>query len=219
MQNGFGHGSQTGMFEDALRRLDNTRPVDIKDPFIGVGDNLLLVLEISPFNHTNHGPSAKALFEVIQSQTHQPGTRVVKIWNLVRAPKWPSQPSDADRFADFVRKLSGAPENQQVGQFCAALLRDQVQSQLARGMMIRGYGVDVTKDPKKPYVDVRWESVVQTQEQIKEHRARIEARSTPGVPAVTPATPPQPTATTPAAATSGPQTGGSLLSQIPGFNR
>lgn len=168
---------QTGEYDEALRRLDNTKPVDVKDPFIAEGDHVLDVIEVTPFGHTKHGPSAKAIFEVVESKVHPIGTRVVKMWFLKRPSMWPNQPTDSDRFADFVRKLIGADDpNTQVGQQCAALLRDRVPDQIARGMRLRAYGINTSKNPAKPFTDVRWTAVPQTQPEIVQRRAAMDAK-------------------------------------------
>lgn len=175
--NAMSNYGQTGEYDEALRRLDNTKPVDVKDPFIAEGDHVLDVIEVTPFGHTKHGPSAKAIFEVVESKTHPIGSRVVKLWFLKRPSMWPNQPTDSDRFADFVRKLIGADDpNTQVGQQCAALLRDRVPDQIARGMRLRAYGINTSKNPAKPFTDVRWTAVPQTQPEIAQRRAAIEAK-------------------------------------------
>jgi hypothetical protein len=212
-----GYGNNTAMYDDALNRLNNTKDVDVRDPFIGEGDSKLLLLELVPFGHATHGPSAKAIFEVLESQAHKPGTRVVKLWNLTKPSKFPNQANDADRFADFVRKMSGSPDGTQVGPICAALLRDRVADQLLRGMIIKATGIQTSKNPEKPFVDVRWATIQQSQEQIREWRTKIEhnavAAPGPGMPA---AAPTPYVAPTPVPATN---TSPTLLSQIPGFGK
>lgn len=173
--NGQGNGQwQTGMFDAAVARLDNTRPVGPpRDPFIGPGDHLLMVLETQPYSNEKDGPCMRATFEVVESRVHQPGSRVCKIWKLARPSKFPSQPTDADHFADMVRKLAGAPEGTQVGAICAAVIRDRVADQVLRGMYVKAYG---SENAKKNYVNVTWTSVQQSEEQIKIRRAACDAK-------------------------------------------
>lgn len=214
------YGNSTGQYDEALNRLNNTKAVDVRDPFIGEGDSKLLLIELTRFDHATHGPTAKAIFEVLESQAHKTGTRCVKLWNLLKPSKFPSQATDADRFADFVRKMSGTPDGTQVGPICAALLRDRVGEQLLRGMVIKATGINTSKNAEKPFIDVRWSTIQQSQEQIREWRIKIEANAVsatgPGLPAA--AAPAQHIAPVapPLVAPPAPTT---LLSQIPGFGK
>src|SRR5689334_2511646 len=100
---GNGYGAQ----EDVYGRLNNTRDVGgARFPFLeDSGRYALCTLE--EFTHSSDGPCARALFEVLESRTgkHAVGSHVVKIWKLVKPPKFQNQPSEADMFADFCRKL------------------------------------------------------------------------------------------------------------------
>jgi hypothetical protein len=162
------------MYEDHYARLDNTKPVDAKDPFIGEGQHTLLVLNIEEYGHQEKGPTAKATFEVLESAVHPRGSRVCKMWFLTKPSKFPNQANDSDRFADFVRNLKGAPQGHPIGQDCRALLRDRAAEQLARGMVIRALGINTSKKADKPFVDVRWTNVQQAPEQIAQMRAQAE---------------------------------------------
>lgn len=168
---------QTGDFDAALHRLDNTKQINEKDPFIDVGDHVLMLVELVPFNHTTHGPSARASFEIVT--TNNPkcmvGTRCTKLWNITRPSKFPNQPTDADKFADFVRNLIGGQPGEQVGPKCRALIRDRVQDQLGRGMLIHARGVNTSKTDK-PWVEVYWKFHAQSPDEIKARRVQIEAK-------------------------------------------
>lgn len=169
---------QTGDFDAALARLDNTKEINERDPFVDVGDFTLMLLTLAPFNHTQHGPSCRANFEVMASSNPNVmvGSRVTKIWLLSRPSKFPSQANDADRFADFVRNLIGAQGGQQVGPQCRALIRDRVADQLGRGMLIYARGVNTSKNAAKPWVEVYWKNYPQTQDDIKSRRVQVEAK-------------------------------------------
>lgn len=218
---------QTGEFDAAMRKLDNTKPVNVRDPFFteGVHDEVVVV-ELQPFLHDTHGPSARCTFEVIRSSVATPGSRFVKLWNLTKPSKFASQTNDADRFSDFIQKLSGTQGA--VGHICAAVLRDRVGDNLLCGMRIKATGVNTSKKADKPYVDVRWDTIVQTPEQIQTWRARLTANAAAApaqaAPQPAPAPAPQPQYAPPpaqwappAAPAAAPSTGSTLLSQIPGF--
>ena len=164
-----------GHQEDVYGRLDRTKAVNQRDPFIGEGPHELAVLSIEKFMHKEHGPSARATLLVLKSNVHQVGSRVCKLWNLVKPSKFESQTTDADLFADFVRKLKGAPDGTMVGAQCRALLEDRVPEQLARGIRMVAFGVNTSKKADKPYVNVNWTNIPQSQEEIAAMRARIDA--------------------------------------------
>ena len=168
-----------GFQEDVYGRLDNTKEVNTRAPFIAEGKSRLMVLNLEPFTHTTHGPSVRCTFEVIQAERMAPGTRCCKLWNLTKPSKFVSQTNDADRFADFVKKLKGSPVGHPVGRDCAALLRDRVVEQLARGMVIEAYGVNTSKKSDKPYVDVNWTTMPQTADEIRARRQALDAQAQP----------------------------------------
>ncbi len=182
-----GYGNQYGINDDYYSRMDNTKPINDRDPFIGEGLHKLQVISIEEYNHVNEqdrrkskGPTARATFVVVESPTHTPGTRVTKLWILTQPANFPNQPDDGARFADFLRKLKGAPAGTPMGQQCRTLLRDRVNDQLARGTTIMAYGRNVSKKADKPFVDVTWAHFEgQTPETIRAARAKIE--STPGL--------------------------------------
>ncbi len=167
-------------------RLDYAKEVNHRDPFIGEGRSKLVVHELVPFSHTTHGPSVRCTFEVVASECHPVGSRVCTLWFLVKPSKFPNQPNDSDRFADFVKRLKGSPVGHPVGRDCAALLRDRVAEQLARGMVIDVFGVNTSKNAAKPYIDTNWATVAQTPDEIRASRARLDAAS-PLAPVAAPA--------------------------------
>lgn len=169
-------GFQTGNFDAALDRLNGTREQAERDPFIGEGEHVLLVLNMQPFNHSTHGPSVRLSCEVVQSACHTVGTRVTKLWNITKPSKFPNQETDADRFTNFVRQLIGGTPGQPVGGTCRALIKDRVNDQLARGMLIHARGVNTSKKADKPWVEVYWKHFPQTQDEIKARRATVEAK-------------------------------------------
>lgn len=202
--------------EDHYARMDRAKEIGERDPFIGEGPHRLCVLSIEEYMSQDKGPVARVTLEVMQSQTHKPGTRVTKLYFITKPSKFPTQTNDADRFADFIKKLKGITDpNYQVGKDCRTLLRDRAPEQLARGMAIDAMGVQASKNPAKPFVEVYWTSVPQTPEEIRSNRQRQE--STPGLivqrgaPAAQPQhlAPPQP-------APAAPQQGG-FLAGVPGF--
>lgn len=251
--NGYGQGYGQQQMGDFYDRYDNTRPVGgVRDPFIASGPHELAVISITESGPDPRSPSAKKgpkvtiTFEVLQSQAHRPGSRVVKFYYVTEPSRFPGGTTDADRFADFIKKLKNIKDpNHRIGQDIRTLLRDRAAEQLARGMRIRAQG----SEPKgaKGFVEVYWEAIDQTPQEIAQHRQRIE--STPGlVPGggAAPAQqgygqqggyqPPQgyaapqqapqgyapqapPTPPQPQGAPQQPAQGGGFLSQIPGFGQ
>lgn len=205
---------QNGNQDDVYGRLNNTKDIGFeRHPFIGEGDHKLVVISLEEFNHAQHGPSVRATFEVMESQTHQQGTRVVKLWNLTKPSKFPAtQENDSDRFADFCRKLKGAPKGHPIGNDIRVLMKERAAEQLARGMLIKARGANTAKQDKKPWVEVYWENIAQSPEQIASWRTRIENRNytTPAPsPAVAPVLQTSSAAPTPPAPSQG------FLAQLP----
>ena len=175
------YGNEYGNYgQDHYDRLNRTKEIGERDPFIGEGPHRLCVLSIIEYPHKEKGPTVRITFEVLQSKVHATGSRVTKLYFITKPAKWESQTNDGDRFADFVKKLKGVTDpNYPVGQDCRKLLKERVLEQLARGMIIDAMGVNTSKKQDKPFVEVYWTSVAQTQEQIGEQRRRVE--SIPGL--------------------------------------
>jgi hypothetical protein len=100
----------------------------------------------------------------------------VKIWNLTKPSKFPNQPTEADEFADFCRKLKGAPAGHPIGSDIRTLMKDRVRDQLARGTVIEANGV-INK--KGTYVRVYWNNVPQSGQDIAALRQRLELEGVP----------------------------------------
>lgn len=172
----YGNGYQ----EDHYSRLDNTKPINAKDPFISEGGpHQLAVISMEEFRHQTHGASVRVSFVVESSPVHTAGSRVTKLFFLQKPSKFPGQTTDSDRFADFVRVLKGAPVGTPMGKDCREILRDRAADNLPRGMRVTAFGINTSKNPAKPWVEPQWSPVQQTPEQIAQMRARIE--STPGL--------------------------------------
>lgn len=168
-----GYGQQNDVYD----RMNNTKPIGgAKFPFVDKGRHKLLLLTLEEFMHSKDGPSARALFEVLESDFHQGGSYVVKIWKLVKPPKFDSQPSDADKFADFARKLKNAAPDFPIGQSIRVLMKERPAEQLARGTVIEANGV-----PNKTgtWTEIYWNAVQQSPEQITAMRQRAEAKGIP----------------------------------------
>lgn len=176
----YGNGYQGGYAEDHYGRMDNAKEIGERDPFIDEGPHRLCVLSIIEYLHQQKGPTVRITFEVLASQKHAVGSRVCKLYFLTKPSKFASQTTDSDRFADFVKKLKGITNPQHpVGKDCRTLLKDRAAEQLARGMVIDAMGVNTSKNPQKPWVEVYWNTVEQTPETIGGHRRRVEG--TPGL--------------------------------------
>lgn len=179
-------------YQDVMDRLNGTKPVVQRDPFIGPGRHKLIVISVEPFNDkqlkdgvwVGHGPSAHITFEVEESSVHAPGSRVIKRFHFFKPAKFPNKPTDADEFADFVCKLQGIPDGQHAAG-ARAMLKSRaeggmLEAQPARGARIEAIGREVGKPnavTNKRFVVVAWANVPQTSEQIAQSRAALDQRS------------------------------------------
>lgn len=171
--NGGGYGQ-----DDVYGRLNNTKDVG-KPRFPFVEDSGKLALyTLEEFQHSTDGPSARALFEVLESKTgkHPVGSHVVKIWKLVKPAKFQGQATDADMFADFCRKLKGAPAGHPIGNDIRVLMKERPADQLARGTVIEAVAV---MNQKKTWTNIFWNNVQQTPQDIAAMRARLEQKGIP----------------------------------------
>lgn len=177
------YGQQNpGDYDEVMARLNATKPVVDRDPFIGPGQHSLIVLGIDTFNDQKWGQTVRATFLVEKSTYHPAGSQVVKLWNLFKPSKFPTQPNDADQFADFICKLTGVPEGQHAPA-CRTVLKSRAEggnaeSQPARGARISATGTEVGKPNERGtrYVRVSWQSVPgQSNEQLAATRAKLDA--------------------------------------------
>lgn len=157
--------------------LTGTKPVNDREPLIGLEQGTGIILELTTFQHPEKGFSARARILVCESkgpEAHAPGSIVCALWFLERRPKFNSQTSDADRFADFVMKTCDCTDPQKVQQWGGALLVHRIGEQLLRGMFVKFEGRNVAKAGKPPYVVPSWMNVPQSPEQIAQTRAKID---------------------------------------------
>lgn len=169
-QGGYGGG-------DVYDRLNNTKPVGgARFPFIEDGRHKLALVTLEEFTHSSDGPSARALWLVLESNKHAPGSYVVKIYKLVRPPKFPNGKTDADEFADLCRKLKGAPEGYPIGPDIRVLMKERVREQLARGTVIECTGIP---NKNRTWTNLYWNAVQQTPADIAAMRAKIEQQGVP----------------------------------------
>jgi len=173
-----GNGNGYGQADDVYGRLNNTKEIGgARFPFLdGSGTYALCTLE--EFQHSSDGPSARALFEVLTSKDgkHAVGSYVVKIWKLVKPPFKPGMETDADRFADFCRKLKGAPAGYPIGNDIRVLMKERNHEQLARGTVIEAVGV---LNKKGDWTNIYWNHVQQTPQDIAQMRQRLEQKGIP----------------------------------------
>lgn len=181
--NGYGQQQPQGYVGgDTYDRLNNTRPVGgARFPFIEPGKHKLAVVIMEEFDSSSDGPSARCVFEVLEStnqQAHPVGSYVVKIYKIVKPSKYPNsaQGSDADQFADLCRKLKGAPEGHPIGNDIRILMRERVREQLARGTVIECLGIG---NKKGNWVNLYWKAIPQGPQDIAQQRARLEAKGIP----------------------------------------
>ena len=173
---GNGNGPQNSYSQDPYDRLNNAKPISNRDPYIEEGQHTLAVISIEEFSG-ELGMAIRARFEVLESNTMKPGTTTGAVWFLQNPPPKPGMTTDSDRFADFCTRLKGAPAGHPIGADIRVLVRDRAAEQLARGMVIRAYGVKkIAKTTGKAFTVVNWTNVEQTPAQIAQMRAQIEAK-------------------------------------------
>lgn len=176
-------------YDDVMDRLGRAKEVSHRDPFVPAGNHDLIVASIEPFMDQKWGPSVRASLEVEQSTAAQPRTFCVKIWNLTRPSKFPTQATDADEFVHFVCTLQGVKLGEHFNH-CRALIKSareggQLESQPARGARIKAFGTEVGKvnERGQRYVKVQWQNVPQDLATIARTRAELDARRPLGAPA------------------------------------
>ena len=158
--------------------LNGTKPVNDREPLIGLEQGVGIILDLQTFPHPEKGFSVRARILVCESkgaEAHAPGTVLGALWFLERRPKFQSQTSDADRFADFIMKVCECTDPAKVQQWGGALLVHRVNEQLLRGMYVKFEGRNVAKAGKPAYVVPSWTSVPQSPEQIAQTRAQVDA--------------------------------------------
>lgn len=203
--------------DDVYGRLNNTRDVGApRFPFIEAGTHKLALCSLEEFQHSTDGACARALFEVLTSNKHAPGSFVVKIWKLVKPAKFQGQSTDADMFADFCRKLKGAPAGHPIGNDIRVLMKERAAEQLARGSVIECVGVP---NKKGTWTNIYWNTLPQTQQDIVAQRARLEQRGIPNSSGGTGGNVAGFTATPAQAPVAAPAPQGGFLAQIPVGNK
>lgn len=204
-------------------KMNATKPVKEREEFIylGNGNHKLVCLLVEPYVSKTRGDSIRAVFEVLESDAYQPGTRVSKAWETSGFSKFPGGETDLDRFAYFVRRMMGADDTYPAIQEAMAVGQDRVAEQLFRGMVIEATGTTKVSSSGKPWTTIYWKSVKQTGQEIAGRRADLDQRhplkATPA-PAQTAFSYTQPVTHQAAAQSTTASTTG-FLSQIPGFNK
>lgn len=173
-------------------------------PFIGEGSHVLIVESIETYldkklveaavGNEIAGLSVRAIFVVESSNFHQPGSKVVKTWNLYKPAKFQDSATDADRWVDFVCQLQGIKLGTHQASMQAMLKTraegGQQEAQIARGVRIRANGFKSGKPKTNPqtqvvtqYIGVSWETFTQqTNETVLAARTMLDQTS-PYVPA------------------------------------
>jgi hypothetical protein len=189
-------------YDDLLNRLNNTKPVNQRDPFIRQGSHELIVASIEIYKDQKWGDSIRVTFETERSNTTKPGDMVCKLFNLFKPAKFDSQSTDADEFVNFVCLLQGVKPGEHAAIMRALIKRHaeggMLESQPARGARIRAFGAEVGKANERGerYVKVSWQTVEQDQATVARTRAELDARrpltGTPvAAPQPAPVAPPQ----------------------------
>lgn len=185
--NGQGNGNYgqqapaQGYGYDPYDRMNNAREQGgARFPFIEQGKHLLCLAVLEKFSHRKDGPSARVIYEVLQSDKHPVGSFVVKIYKLAVPPKYESSASDSELLAQMCIALKGVKAGYPIGNDIRTLLEPapvgRAEEQLARGTVVECVGVP---NQKGNWVNLYWTSVAQTPEQIVQHRQRLEAKGIP----------------------------------------
>lgn len=177
---------QNPQYDAVMARLNNTKPVDQRDPFLSDGEHDLIVHSIAEYNDQKWGQSYRVSFVVEGSTKHPPGSMCVRTFNIQKPAMYPNQPNDADQLAEFICKLQGI-ELGQHGASAKALLvpRSQggnAEEQRARGCRIHASGRPpkngINPQTNRPYtfVPVSWRTVSQDANAISQMRAALDQK-------------------------------------------
>jgi hypothetical protein len=116
---------------------------------------------------------------VLKSNSHPVGSIVTKLWFLTKPSKFPNQPTDADRFADFAMKLKGIDPKKNpgypIGNDIRTLLKERTEQQPARGTVIEALGIEKSKKADKSFIEVSWTHIPQAPEQVVAQRGQLDA--------------------------------------------
>lgn len=197
----------TDNYDEVMNRLNMTKPVVDRDPFIGAGQHdSLIVLSIDTYQDQKWGQTVRGTFLVEKSTFHAPGTTVCKLWNLFKPAKFATQNTDADGFADFCCKLTGAPEGGHHA-IARSLIKSRAEggnkeAQPGRGARIIATGREAGKPNERGqrYVVVSWQTFAgQTNEMMAQTRTQLDATRpyTPNNSAPVPQAPQMPQAPAP----------------------
>jgi hypothetical protein len=167
-----GYGQQ-----DVYERLNNAREIrgGVRFPYIEPGMHKLALVILEEFGNANE-PKVRAVFKTMESRTQKAGEFCVKIWNLTKPPFKSGMITESEEFADFCRKLKGAPVGHPIGSDIRTLMTDRVRDQLARGTIIEVNGV---QNKKGNYVKLYWNHVPQDGATIAAMRQRLELEGVP----------------------------------------
>lgn len=186
---GYPQQPQGGYQDDVYGRMNNSREVQQRDPWVAPGTHRLVVLEIKKWEDQKNGTQVRGTFEYVTSTNPnvQIGTRCCKLWKLTKRPMYESQISDSEHFADFVRKAKNAPLGTPIGAEIRNLCEPQRNGGQAEANAMRGTLIEVNgvENEKKTYTNLYFTAVVQGPQDIAAKRAQLDIRlgGTPGVPA------------------------------------
>lgn len=193
---------------DLKAHLDRTKAVRPSHPFLGSGNHKLTVCEFRKSNSPDAGTiyAVDVVIDESDAADHKPGTMRSAIFKVERRPEFASQDSDADRLVELFKQLTGADTIEKAQEQAHKTLADDatIAKQRARGMRIDAFGAPPKTTKKgKPFVNVTWQHVPQTKEQIAARRRALDVSHPAGV-AAAPVEPPPPP----------PSQGGSMLDDL-----
>lgn len=170
------NGPMTAAAQAALARLNAARPEKVKSykgDFIPVGNHTLLIAELDRYG-TDDTLKVKVLGKYLASDnpTVEVGKWWVRVWELTKPPAKPGMSTQADEFVEFLHKVTSTPFNVSMEQQRGDLLYHRFNDQLLRGMRVTCHG---TYNQAKTFVRTAWDSIPQTQAEISQWRAQLDA--------------------------------------------
>lgn len=168
------------------------RPMQERLPFIAAGDHTLDVESLKVIESQKSGPVVWAQFRVIASTCHPVGSQVTQRFELSKQEKYPTTPTQRELAVYFMAQLLGQKDLAKAQKTLLALLSDaEIKVQRVRGIRIIANG---RSKPGKTWVNVSWQNVEQTPEQIKAQRAALDGTAPSASPAPAPQAAPPPAA-------------------------
>lgn len=173
-------------YDDVMNRLNNTKPMENRDPFLSDGQHSLIVHSLNEYNDQKWGKSYRLVFFVEQSTKHPAGSLACRIFNINKPSEFPTQANDADGLADFVCTLQGIKLGDHFASMKALIVPRHAggnsEAQPARGCRINATGQPakqgINPATKRPYsfTKITYQTVPNDAASIQANRAMLDAK-------------------------------------------